>query len=255
MITEFNINSNLGKDAKLLQIKKYIDVNKIKNKNYKVLDVGGGVRNKANIQIDALFDLNDDVMNDENKGIRVIKKDFCAKDAWQTIDDKSFDFTICTHTLEDIRDPYFVIQQIIRVSKEGYIAVPHKLRELDFSTMRSVLGYAHHRWIFSMKNGELNIVSKSNLLDYLVKTKKIKIPKNSKKYFFINLVRYFYFLIKNEKKAFTYREKKESIMKYEISFKFKNDFKFKFLNQDCFLPPHTEYVEAIEELLSYEDGI
>lgn len=106
MITEFNINSNLGKDAKLLQIKEYIDVNKIKNKNYKVLDVGGGVRNKADIQIDALFDLNDDVMNDENKGIRVIKKDFCEKDAWQTIDDKSFDFTICTHTLDCFLPPH-----------------------------------------------------------------------------------------------------------------------------------------------------
>lgn len=106
MITEFNINSNLGKDAKLLQIKEYIDVNKIKNKNYKVLDVGGGVRNKADIQIDALFDLNDDVMNDENKGIRVIMKDFCEKDAWQTIDDKSFDFTICTHTLDCFLPPH-----------------------------------------------------------------------------------------------------------------------------------------------------
>ena len=100
MITEFNINSNLGKDTKLLQIKEYIDVNKIKNKNYKVLDVGGGVRNKADIQIDALFDLNDDVMNDENKGIRVIKKDFCEKDAWQTIDDKSYGF--CNSCGEEI---------------------------------------------------------------------------------------------------------------------------------------------------------
>ena len=124
--------------------------------------------------------------------------------------------------------PYFVIQQIIRVSKEGYIATPHKLRELDFSTMKSVLGYAHHRWIFVMKNQELNIISKSNLLDYLVKTKKIKIPKNSKKYFFIKLLKYLYFLFKNEKKAFSYREKKETLMNYEIAFKFKNDFKFKF---------------------------
>lgn len=255
MITEFSINSNISKDAKLIEIKKYIDENKERNQDYKVLDVGGGVQNKANIQIDALFDLNDDVIRTTERKIRVIKEDFCSKEAWNTISDNSFDFTICTHTLEDIRDPYFVIQQIIRVSKEGYIAVPHKLRELDFSTMKSVLGYAHHRWIFGMKNQELNIISKSNLLDYLVKTKKIKIPKNSKKYFFVNLVRYIYFLMKNEKKAFSYREKKETIMNYEIAFKFKNDFKFKFLNQDCFLPPHTEYVEAIEELLSYEDSI
>lgn len=256
MITEFSINSNISKDHKLIEIKNYIDQKRTSNVKFKVLDVGGGVQNKANIKIDALFDLNDDVIEASNNNIQIIKKDFCTKGSWDDIEDNYFDFTICTHTLEDIRDPFYVIQQIIRVSKEGYIAVPHKLRELDFSTMKSVLGYAHHRWIFGMEKGVLNIISKSNLLDYLVKTRKIKTPKNSKKYIFINLVRYIYFLLNfNKIKAFSYREKKESILNYEISFRFKNDFKYNLVNNDCFLPPHDEYINAIINLLSYEDKI
>ena len=78
MITEFGINSNISKDAKLIDIKKYIDENK-RNQDYKVLDVGGGVQNKANIQIDALFDLNDDVVGFNDTKVRVFKKDFVQK--------------------------------------------------------------------------------------------------------------------------------------------------------------------------------
>lgn len=255
MITEFKINSVLSKDLELKKIKKYVEENKKIKENYKVIDIGGGLRNKAGIPIDTLFDLSDESLKKNTNKIEIIKKDFCTKEGWDTLEDNHFDFSICTHTLEDVRDPYFVIQQIIRTSKEGYIAVPHKYRELNFSTSKSVLGYAHHRWIFGMRNGVLNIISKSNILDYLIKSKKILVPNNSKKYFFRNLARYILFFISNKKNAFFYTEKKESISHYEIAFRFKDKFDYKLINDDCFLPPHDSYIAAIQEILNYEDSL
>lgn len=255
MIIEFKINSVLNKDLELIKIKKYVEQSKKTKKTFKVLDVGGGVRNKAGIPIDTLFDLSDESAKKNTNKIEIIKKDFCTKDGWDTIEDDHFDYCICTHTLEDVRDPYFVIQQIIRTSKEGYIAVPHKYRELNFSTSKSVLGYAHHRWIFGMENGVLNIISKSNILDYLIKTKKISAPHNSKKYFFRNVIRYLLFLIKNKKNAFLYSERKDSISHYEIAFRFQDKFDFKLVDDDCFLPPHDNYIAAIQKILSYEDSL
>src|SRR5438105_14790259 len=52
-----------------------------------------------------------------------VQRDICEHHPWPFAD-KTFDFSICSHTLEDIRDPLFVCSELIRVSKAGYIEVP-----------------------------------------------------------------------------------------------------------------------------------
>lgn len=67
-------------------------------------------------------------------------------------EDKEFDFLYCRHTLEDIQNPRFALQEMIRVSKAGYIETPSPLVEIskgvDAHTMSDLFGgYLHHRYI------------------------------------------------------------------------------------------------------------
>ena len=52
-----------------------------------------------------------------------------CRDPWPFADDY-FDFSTCSHTLEDVPDPIAICRQLVRVSKAGYIEVPSKLREI-----------------------------------------------------------------------------------------------------------------------------
>ena len=254
MIYNFSVNSALDKDIKLKKISEYVKFQKQINKKFKVIDVGGGVENKGDISIDCLFDLKNTLKR--NSSIKIINKDFCDKDAWSEINDKEYDYAICTHTLEDIRDPKFVISQIIRVAKKGYIAVPHKFRELSYSTHPNHLGYPHHRWIFAFENNKMLILPKSNVVDFLFKKKIISIPQNSKKFLLVNLIRYCYFLYKREKNMlFASREKIESIKYYEYSFEFNDSFNYEIMNDDCFLPPHNDYIDNLRKLINLKDDV
>src|SRR5947199_219349 len=52
-----------------------------------------------------------------------VQRDICHHDPWP-FRDKQFDFVICSHTLEDVRDPLWVCSELFRVGKRGYIEVP-----------------------------------------------------------------------------------------------------------------------------------
>ncbi len=82
-----------------------------------------------------------------------------------------FDFSICTHTLEDISSPQLVCELLPRISKEGYIAVPSKYRELTRRESRTVgMGYQgliHHRWVFNKEGDSFVGYPKIALLEYM----------------------------------------------------------------------------------------
>ena len=70
--------------------------------------------------------------------------------------DKYFDFSFCSHLLEDVRDPLAICRELIRVAKGGYIETPSRQREIfskaRFFTLKAALGrmpevgFYHHRW-------------------------------------------------------------------------------------------------------------
>ena len=77
--------------------------------------------------------------------------DLCTEEIWSRFKDKEFDLVICSHTLEDVRDPLFLCQQMIRVSKRGYIEVPSPfVEQCRHSPDRFYNGYDHHKWIVSV---------------------------------------------------------------------------------------------------------
>jgi len=101
-----------------------------------------------------------------------IQQDICARSQWP-IEDKKFDFVFCSHTLEDIRDPIWVCQEIMRVGKAGYIETPSRVIESMLGVERlRYCGYSHHHWLceinesgieFMFKHAQLHAYSRFHL--------------------------------------------------------------------------------------------
>lgn len=77
--------------------------------------------------------------------------------------DKMFDFVVCSHTLEDIRDPLRVCAEIIRVGRAGYIETPSRLWE---QTRRpsGIVGEGHHRWMVEIRGSHVAFYGKPHFL-------------------------------------------------------------------------------------------
>jgi len=84
--------------------------------------------------------------------------------------DKFFEFSFCSHLLEDVRDPLIVCAELIRVSKAGYIETPSREREIfskaRFFSLRTALGriptvgFGHHRWFVELDGTHLRFTAK-----------------------------------------------------------------------------------------------
>lgn len=123
-----------------------------------VLDIGGWVIpfNRANYVID--------IMPYETRGIHGSQgpgKEYFSKKSWIVQDinsrkplpfkNKEIDFVICSHTLEDIKDPIWVCSEIIRIGKRGYIEIPSRTVETIMGIEgERFAGYSHHRWLIDV---------------------------------------------------------------------------------------------------------
>lgn len=99
-------------------------------------------------------------------------QDLCTPD-WP-YPDKFFDFAICSHLLEDVRDPLVVCAELVRVARRGYIEVPSRTREIfakaRFFRLRALLGHVpeigfyHHRWMCEIEGSHMRFLRKSHQL-------------------------------------------------------------------------------------------
>lgn len=155
-----------------------------KHKSLRVLDAGGGLNSWLGEYVSHIIDINP---APSNGNIEVIQGDMNLNKTWGQIEDNFFDFVSCTHTLEDIRDPKFVIEQFNRVSRSGFIAVPNRRSEFQAVESPNYLGYAHHRRIFHLRErNKLEAVAKwigiSNenvLMDHLLRGGKRRLRQKS----------------------------------------------------------------------------
>jgi hypothetical protein len=88
-----------------------------------------------------------------------IQRDICEKTPFPFAD-KSIDLVICSHTLEDIRDPLWVCSEMIRIAKAGYLEVPSRLAESCRGCEPGIAGLSHHRWLIEIKDNNVRFLQK-----------------------------------------------------------------------------------------------
>ena len=141
------------------------------NPNFRVIDVGATASSWSLKALDAIVDFNEP---DAPVDVKYFAANINREADWEPIlrhveEFGKYDFSICTHTLEDLANPQLVCSQLSRISKAGYVAIPSKYRE--FSRFEAELygqmyrGYMHHRWIFSIRDNEFIGFPKVNFLE------------------------------------------------------------------------------------------
>lgn len=96
-----------------------------------------------------------------------VARDICAHEPWP-FEDNFFDYAICTFTLEDVRDPIRVCEEMSRVARAGYVEVPSVLEELTWENPEASggpwVGHSHHRWLCTLEDSELVFLQKAHSL-------------------------------------------------------------------------------------------
>jgi len=169
-----------------LSHRKYL-IDFCKNKNYKVLDIGGGADSWAAEISTTCVDYK---VNPQNKSKINLHGDVLSDETWNHFINQKFDMVILSHILEDVRDPFYLIRKAREVSENLYISVPHKSLEVRNIESMNFVGFHHHRWIFSSDGKKLFITPKTSLAGsfsnhqniLIRKLKKLK-TKNKKNYF------------------------------------------------------------------------
>jgi len=159
----------------------YEIIKKLKLKSTdKVLDVGGSMKQHHQIHIDTLVDIirpeeapygKSKLLADKFVQLDVTKEKLPFKD-------NEFDFCLCTHTLEDLYNPFLLINEMSRVAKRGYISTPSMGKDMEYSHYnltdwktgaRRVPGIAHHKWFFYEKKGVIRVIPKNYPILYTSK--------------------------------------------------------------------------------------
>jgi ubiquinone/menaquinone biosynthesis C-methylase UbiE len=88
--------------------------------------------------------------------------------------DKEFDFIYCRHVLEDLYNPFLLVEEMSRVGKAGYIETPSPAAELcknidcgdSYAPWR---GYHHHNSFVWEHEGTLCFVKKFPIIEHIFK--------------------------------------------------------------------------------------
>ncbi len=138
-----------------------------------VLDVGGGLRPfvRADWVLDALpyerrgeLGWTGDPSTEQFGRDSWVQRDMCDREPWPFAD-RQFDFAVCSHTLEDVRDPVWVTSELQRVARAGYIEVPSLRQELTYGVQGPWVGWGHHRWLVLVGEGGIEFLFKHHVVN------------------------------------------------------------------------------------------
>jgi Methyltransferase domain len=127
-----------------------------------VLDVGGG--RSPLTRADWVIDRLPYAAAEPPQGARFtaatwVERDICDREPWP-FDDGQFDFVVCSHVLEDVRDPVYACSELVRVARAGYLEVPSRLQEQSWGVVGPWVGWSHHRWLVDVEAGRVEFVHK-----------------------------------------------------------------------------------------------
>lgn len=146
----------------------------------KVLDIGGSMKQHQLIYINTLVDIIRPEAAPYRKS-KLLANKFIQLDITKQklpFTDKEFDFCLCTHTLEDLYNPFLLLNEMARVAKRGYISTPSMGQDMEYSHFnltdwktgpRRVPGIGHHKWFFYEEKGVMQVIPKNYPLLYTSK--------------------------------------------------------------------------------------
>lgn len=145
------------------------EVTAIKKENpaYRVIDIGGDAIGWSAPIVDMVVDINSEPSD------KTMKFDICKVSEWDRLlervaRDGLYDYAICTHTLEDVYNPFTALELLPKIARAGIITMPSFITELSRIESKSYLGFIHHRWIFDKEGDEMLVVPKLSMLETLV---------------------------------------------------------------------------------------
>jgi len=136
------------------------------NPSYRCIDLGAVAgQGWSSSVVDLVVDINS---SDTDSSMKL---DICRWDSWSRLlalveEQGKFDYAICTHTLEDIYNPFTALELLPKIAQAGYISMPSVNTELSYCDKDWCMGYIHHRWIFNQEDGEMLVMPKLGYLEH-----------------------------------------------------------------------------------------
>jgi len=91
--------------------------------------------------------------------------DLCGGKAWP-FSDKHFDLGLCSHCLEDLRDPIPVVAELSRVCRRVLVICPSRLLEQTRGIDHpAYCGFYHHPWMVFEEGGRIMFRRKTSILE------------------------------------------------------------------------------------------
>jgi hypothetical protein len=91
-----------------------------------------------------------------------------------------FDFSICSHTIEDVFNPLELTDLLTKISLAGFIASPSKYDEFSFLYQNKYRGNAHHKQFLEIINNEVVIFPKFSWIENDVRSDEILMKNKGK---------------------------------------------------------------------------
>lgn len=167
MITHWQYNGsvkNLIGDVKKL----------ISDNDYKTIDIGASLQFWSYPECKFVAD----IVKIEQEGVKFFDFNIQDKNTWIELlnyveEHGKFDYSICSHTLEDVITPTDLLELLPKISKKGYIAIPSKYNEFMFLWDNKYRGNAHHKQIIDVKDDMICIYPKYPFIEVFEETDKV----------------------------------------------------------------------------------
>ena len=151
------------------------DVKKIISDNdYKTIDIGASLEFWSYPECKFVAD----IVKIEEEGVKFFDFNIQNKNTWTELlnyveEHGKFDYSICSHTLEDVITPTDLLELLPKISKKGYIAIPSKYNEFMFLWDNKYRGNAHHKQIIDVKDDMICIYPKYPFIEVFEDTNKV----------------------------------------------------------------------------------
>ena len=131
---------------------------------FRVIDIGGWANGWTKDISDMIVDINE---QDTEKTMSLNVCSSLDKLLNYVETNGLFDYCICSHTLEDLYNPYLLMENFHKIAKAGVIMVPFWKTELTYVENEYWKGYQHHRYMFKEVGncGEILIIPKMPFLE------------------------------------------------------------------------------------------